>query len=469
MSTVAVSYSSLWNSASEAKDVAKRLDKYANHLSDQVLKKLDRYEGSWTSNLSVAKSKINGKITELRDEADKYESYSKDLLDLRDECKEVDKKVKNRVSNLTAQFKENHGIKNNVVVNYISYVLTARGNSTAVGRWVNDRHDENRKNAKYLKDSIKEWYNYDGGKELIKGVVIGVLEIALAVVAIVGAVVTIVGAIVSGTWAIGAIFALIGGCIALANGVSNLVNEAMAYNATSNGDPATGRRRSDIDTLTEWIRKDFDSKLAHAIAFGIDVVNLVCIVTKLATDGIKIVKNGATWLKDMGGFKGLLGGLKTGFKDVLSTIKSGDWARILEFGKGFLKDIGGEIKSHFNFKDLDGFKNILGFTKDIFKDGPIMASLKNLLLGSLDIDVKIDGELKETSISDLIDFGEDIWKKIFNSPVFQGDAINVDLSNLDFDFANIGAKLDVKTDINISIPDVYMPNVNTGKVLAAAA
>lgn len=462
MSTVAVSYNSLWDAAYEAKGVAKKLDKYADQLSSKVIKKLDKYNGEWSSNLSVAKSKANLKINELRNEQDKYETYAKELLDLRQECKDVDSKVRKRVSSLTAQFKESHGIKNNVVVNYISYVITSRVNKNSGGRWLNSTVDKVSKETDYLKDTIKEWYNYEGGKELIKGVVVGVLEIALAVCAI-------VGVILSGTWTLGAIAALIGGCIALANGVSNVVNEAMAYWATNGGDPATGRRRSDIDTLTAWIRKDCDSKLAHAIAFGIDVVNLVCIVTKLTTDGIKIIKNGSAWIKSMGGFKGMLSNIKTGFKDVWATIKSGNWTDILEFGKAFLKDIGGEIKGHFTFENFDGFKNVMGLTKDIFKDGVLMASLKNLLLSSIDIDIKdANGKIKETSITDLIDFGEDIYKKIFKSPVFTDDSIKVDLTKFDFDFSGIGEKLDVKTDVNISIPKVYMPNIPT-RVVAQAA
>lgn len=452
MSTVAVSYGSLWDAANEAKGVAKKLDKYADQLHSRVVKKLDKYDGNWSSNMSNAKSRVNQKISQLRNEQEKFETYSKDLLDLRDECKEVDKRVRKKVSSLTAQFKESHGIRNNVVVNYISYVLTARGNETAFKRWVNDRGDEARSVRNYLKDSIKEWYNYEGGKELIKGVVIGVLEIAVAVCAI-------VGVILSGTWTVAAVAALIGGCIALANGVSNLVNEALAYYETSGGDPATGRRRSDIDTLTSWIRHDFDSKLAHGIAFGIDVVNLVCVVTTLVSDGIQIVKNGKIWLKDIGGIKGIGKAIKTGFKDIFSTIKSGNWTDILEFGKAFFVDIGGEIKQHFNFEDIKGFKNILSLTKDVFKDGVIMASLKNLVLGSIDIDVKNEkGELEETSITDILDFGEDIFKKIFGSPVFDGDLVEVDLSKFEFDFSNIGKKLDVKTDIHISIPKNYLPD-----------
>ena len=93
MSTASISYSSLKDASNEAKSVTKKLDKYADSLYDNVYKKLNKYDGSWTSNLSTAKSKTNAKISELRSEQSKYETYATDLIDLRDECKEVDKAV----------------------------------------------------------------------------------------------------------------------------------------------------------------------------------------------------------------------------------------------------------------------------------------------------------------------------------------------------------------------------------------
>lgn len=136
MSTASISYSSLKNASNEAKSVAKKLDKYADSLYDNVYKKLNKYDGSWTSNLSTAKSKTNAKISELRSEQSKYETYATDLIDLCDECKEVDKAVRSKVSSLTASFKEAHGIRNSKVENAISYFFTGLGNETAFGRWL---------------------------------------------------------------------------------------------------------------------------------------------------------------------------------------------------------------------------------------------------------------------------------------------------------------------------------------------
>ena len=250
MSIASISYGSLKDASNEAKDVAKKLGKYADSLYDNVYKKLSKYDGDWTSNLSTASSKTNSKISELRSEQSKYEAYATDLIDLRDECKEVDKAVKSNVSSLTASFKEAHGIRNSKIENAINYFFTGLGNKTAFGRWLGGAKDDFDTGMNYFKDSIKAWYNYDGGKELVKGVLVGLLEVALGVLAI-------VGTILSGGALLVVIAGVVGGIIAVANGIANIANEGAAYMTTRGGDPATGRRRSKINTLQDYLRSSF--------------------------------------------------------------------------------------------------------------------------------------------------------------------------------------------------------------------
>ena len=246
MSIASISYGSIKNAASEARDVAKKLDKYANTIDNSVYKKLNKYDGPWTGNISSARSKANAKIDWLRDEAGRYRDYADDLDNLKEECERVDKAVKSKVSSLTASFKETHGINNNVVINTISYLFTSVTNSTSTGRWMNTQTDAFETEASYHKQAIEDWYDYNGGKQLITGIAVAALEIAIAVAAIVlsgGAVLVVVATV-------------IGSLIAIANGVCNIVNEVRAYNLTQDGDPATGKRRSDQDTIQDTLRID---------------------------------------------------------------------------------------------------------------------------------------------------------------------------------------------------------------------
>ena len=215
MSTVAISYRSLKDASNEADAVAKKLDRYADSLYDDVYKKLNKYDGPWSSHVSSAKTNTNNKINDLRAEQEKYESYADDLINLRDECERVDKAVKTSVSTLTASFKEAYGIRNNAVENAINYIVTGLKNKTAVGRWIGGVKDTFEAGKNYLKDSIKEWYNYKGGKELIVGTLVGLIEVAIGVLAI-------AGAILSGGALVAVIAGVVGGIIAIANGAANI-------------------------------------------------------------------------------------------------------------------------------------------------------------------------------------------------------------------------------------------------------
>ena len=224
MSQACISYSSLKDASSEASQVAKKLNKYANNLDSQIYKKLNSYGGSYTTNISQAKSNVNTKIADLRKRSKAYSTYSQDLSDLKDQCVSTDKAVKSNVSKLTASFKSANGIRDSKVQNSINYFLTGIGNKTSAGRWLGNKKDEAGSALSNIKDSIKTWYNYDGGKELIKGALVGLLEVAIGVLAV-------VSAILSGGVLV-VIAGVVGGIIAIANGIANIWNEHKAYNAT---------------------------------------------------------------------------------------------------------------------------------------------------------------------------------------------------------------------------------------------
>ena len=169
MSKVTISYSSLKSASSEANQVAKKMTRYANNLNSAVYKKLSNYNGSYTSNISTAKSKSNSKISELKAKSKSYSKYADDLTALKDECLSTDKSVRSKVSQLTASFKEANGIKNSKVKNAINYCLTSFGNSTVAGRWVGNTSDKVTSVKDHITQSLKDWWNYDGGKQLVKG------------------------------------------------------------------------------------------------------------------------------------------------------------------------------------------------------------------------------------------------------------------------------------------------------------
>ena len=496
MSTASISYSSLKNASNEAKSVAKKLDKYADSLYDNVYKKLNKYDGSWTSNLSTAKSKTNAKISELRSEQSKYETYATDLIDLCDECKEVDKAVRSKVSSLTASFKEAHGIRNSKVENAISYFFTGLGNETAFGRWLGGKKDNFDSGMNYFKDSIKEWYNYEGGKELISGVLVGLLEVAIGVLAI-------VGAILSGGALLVIIAGVVGGIIAVANGIANFWNEQKAYSSTRNGDPATGRRRSDVNTWQDYLRSSFafgDSgenylynEFYNGLATGIDIVNLACTVVTVVSSAGKLLKNGYKWatgnaakVKDITlkqvFSKDTFAAFKGKFADIKAAFQARGWTSVKDFGGQMFKDFGRNLNGEFfDFFETNGdfnqkgavssIKNMLSIPKDILSDGFTISNIGKIGLTSIvlpgltaftvnSVDGTIisgdGGQLQfdftdKVTVNDITGLFENGGKigSTIGTLTSTDSAINVDVMD----------KLANSCNINISVPKVYIPNI----------
>ena len=199
------------------------------------------------------------------------------------------------------------------------------------GRWLNEKADQIDSGVDYLKQSIEDWYDYNGGKEFIKGILVGVLEIAIAVV---GVVILFLGTI-SGVWAvIVAVATVVAAVIAVVNGFTNIVNEFRALGYGSD-DPATAKRKSDLNTVQDTLRVETDSEFWHNFATGIDIVNIVCSVITVVDSAGKLLKNGYKWatgnLDDLKDLK---------IKDILSKDGRG------KFWSGFKGKIGDSLGTH---------------------------------------------------------------------------------------------------------------------------
>ena len=504
MSTASISYSSLKDASSEAKAVAKKLDKYADSLYSNVYKKLNKYDGSWNSNVSTASSKTNAKISELRSEQSRYETYATDLIDLRDECKEVDKAVKSKVSSLTASFKEAHGIRNSKVENAISYFFTGLGNETAFGRWLGGKKDDISSEMNYFKDSIKEWYNYEGGKELITGVLVGLLEVAIGVLAI-------VGAILSGGALLVVIAGVVGGIIAVANGVANIWNESKAYSSTKNGDPATGRRRSEINSWQDYLRSSFifgDSgenyhynEFYNGLATGIDIVNLACTIVTVVSSAGKLLKNGYKWatgnaakVKDITlkqvFSKDTFTAFKGKFADIKAAFQARGWASVKDLGGQMFKDFGRNLKGEFfDFFETNGdfnwkgavssIKNMLSIPKDILSDGFTISNIGKIGLTSIVLPGltaftvnSVDGTIISGDGGQLqFDFTDKVTVNDITGLFEKGGKIGSSIGDLTSSNSVINVdvmdKLTNSCNINISIPEVYIPSIEMPVLRAA--
>jgi hypothetical protein len=396
MSIASISYSSLRNAASEAKSVAKRLDNYADAIDRTVYGKLNSYNGPWSSNLSTAKSRASSKISALRAQSTKYDRYADDLTDLKEQCEATDKSVRTKVSSLTATFKENHGIKDNKVINAISYFFTSIGNNTSIGRWLGDVRDQFTARFDHFKQSISDWFHWDGGKELLTGIAVFLVELALGIA-------TIALAVISGGALLVIIAGVIAGSIMILNSFANMANEGNAYRATRADDPATGRRLSATNTLADTMRQD-DSRFLHGFANTLDAVNTVCTIVTAVSGLGNLAKKGFKWatgnpaelssirVKDIltkQNFSTFAGKFKTtivnGWTETTKALQRGDWqffrGAAKNFGTDFLNNLKGDFWKFDNTKDgLKSTKNILSSINSFNSSGVNLTSLGNVAL-----------------------------------------------------------------------------------------
>lgn len=465
MSKVSISYSSLRNAKGESKALSKKLDKYADHLNDQVYRKLTSYSGTVTDNISQAKSNLSSKISNLRSASQKYENYARDLGDLKDECKNVDKSVKSKVSNLTASFKKNNGIRNSHIENGFAYIGTSLGNSTAGGRWVRDKKDEFDTDMEYIRDSIKEWYNYEGGKELIKGVLVGVLEV-------VGAVLAVIIAITTGGALIAVIAGVIAGCIALFNGIINIGNEIAAYETTQFGDPATARRYSREDSIQDVWRTEaeYASSEWQSRANAIDFVNTVCTAITVISSLGKLAQNSCKWatgensLKGMN-FKQILSGFKGKFSEIAQAFKTGGWSTLKDYGKFMTSDFIKNLNGKYFKQGIKSVKSVVDISKDFIKKGITFRTVFDFLAPGFTV-FKYEGtEVSGIIIGDggqmQMDFSKNSTLDEISGIVEKFTDGKLSLSNDDSSISSsVLEKLSTSCNVKINIPDIYVPQIS---------
>lgn len=276
MSVISVSYAKLSGAEREARNVANRLNNYANSLEWHIYNKLNGYSGEHSENIEYARRNTFNKIIQLQEKADIYNRYASGINEICECCERTDKAVKLNISRLTAAFKESHGIKTGKVRTSIERILVKSGNRY---HWISDAEY----GAHNIKTALDTWWNYEGGKQKVIGISVAVIKIAAGVCAVVVAVL----GVLSGGLTLVIIAKVVVGLITTLNAVVNLQNELRArevYNDSNNYDPATARRLSDEDTIQDTIRAEAgsDIKKWYGIAGAIDTVNTVCTVVMIA-------------------------------------------------------------------------------------------------------------------------------------------------------------------------------------------
>lgn len=492
MAKANISYVSLTASQSEAYSVARKLDKYAEHLNSQVYNKLNNY-GGYSSDILQAKSKINMKVNDLYSRAEAYRTYAQNIKDLEYICFSVDNAVKGDVSTLTGTFKTNNDIRDSKIQNGINLLLTSMGNSTVTGRWLGDKKDQFNSIKEYLKQRLEDWWDYEGGVELVKGIAIGVLEVVIAVCTVV----------LTGGSALVVFAGILGGLIALGSAFTNIYNEKKAYDLAQNGDPATGRRRSDINSIQDYLRSSFIyedhgedlskktyNKWLDVGAATIDIASIVCSAVTFVDGMGTLMKNAYKWttgsmadVKNLSlkniltkdnfvAFRTKLGStMSNGKTEVKEAVRMKDVAwlqrKSIEFGDDFLNNLsnGYTFDIFAENKDVKEFvksgakltRNYASITKMLIADG---INLKNIV-GSIGFETIV---LKNTSIANVTTYNGG------NTGALSYNIESIKLTDITGKFGDIGkitsscgdlfSKLGGNSTVSIRIPDISIPDIS---------
>lgn len=486
MSTAAISYNSLSNAAGDARGVSRRLNAYADSLNRDVYRRLNSYSGSHTQSIQASCQYVGNKMDVLRSRAEAYDRYASDLDDLKTVCANTDRAVRGMVEKLTGEFKDAHNIPNSKVENAINYFLTSIKNSSSAGRWLGDNKDKLTQRKDYIKQSIEDWWDYEGGKQFAKGVGEALLGIAAAVAGF-----SLGGGILG-------ILAVIGGTIAIFNGVVNLVNEGRAYHEThNNNDPAAGRRLSNENTIQDVMRNESEENVGmwHKIANGIDIAEIVCDVADFVKSGKELVQNAYKWTMgsmaklDNLDIRNILTkdhikafgqkiqlNAKLGLMEIKSAINLKDFSNVnsilLEFGSDFMNNLKNSYTDFSSWESqAKSIGNIVKIPQTLLEGG---FTAKNLLvdIGLLSIVMPNLPTLSTGPMATYLpDVGDTLtmYKFDFFNPINDTYQLFDKMENIySAGKLSIGriisgddlrGKLATLSNINISVPGIFIPDI----------
>lgn len=493
VSKISIKYSSISAAKSEAKSVARKLDNYYDSLNSSVYKKLSNYSGPSSSNITDAKRSIGRKLNALNSAKNAYTNYANSLSDLTESCKQVDKRVKASIERLASQFKARNGIKNSWIENTFSGIISFFENKTPLGRWFSTARDLASSVLGRLKDKIKAWYMFDGGKDFVKGVLIGVLEVVIGVC-------SLIAAIASGGALIVVLAGVIGAAIAIGNGVLNIINEGRAV-FTAGNDPALAKRLHGENSFQDMVRCEAlknvknwytASKTVTAVSFACTAITLISDIGKLLDKGLRWATGSSELsMKDYFStknykslFKKTFDAVKTGFKDFGQSLSGAGGITLTSVIQGLSSDVGkalkvfkGDFFQHFRDVFAKGtaptIKEFAGIAKSIIAAESmgdlIFAGFEKLVVPSIVLDhnailgIEKSGQVKWEydwlKFKDLYSIPTDFSKKIVGSDLFKPSFKN-GISNNAYDKLSSASKIDIK------IPTIDIPQFSFKEVVS---
>lgn len=286
MSSVTINYEHMSNVSKYAFNAASRMTDYIDDLSGKVISQYDRISGGPSSQTRESEYYISQKISRLKEKAKNYSNFAGSVKRLSTTAQEIDEDIAKKIKISKEQFIAKHDyISSNWWTDIKDWFIDLK-NSCPLFEAIGNLIEQMISGFKNALDEFKEWYRWNGGKEII-GVVL----------AAAGAVASLVIAICSAVppFTVVAVCAAIGAAIAAINAMVNVYTSYKAFRARQNGDPAWAKVYGDQDTLQDVLRQtNFGDGMLNSLSYlgamGLDVVQIVCDFVAIY-DGIRNVRN----------------------------------------------------------------------------------------------------------------------------------------------------------------------------------
>lgn len=309
MSVLAINYNEINTVISAANSISRKADEYANNLSWSVSGRIDSVTGGANDILTSSKYYVDAKINKLRSKSYAYGALANRINNFAENARKIDKQVARIIAYEKTRFQNTTGLgAKGPAAGFIEWLVGLK-NKCPILEYIGNINSRLSTYIKSIKDEIRHWYEFEGGKEWLaygRAIVGAVVALALFIVTLPAS-----GFI--------AICAAIGAAIAAINAIYNVYSSVKSYEAARNGDPAWAKIYGDEDKLTDFFRRhNFGSKrlnqVMDVVSFGIDGAELFTGVVSIGA-GIKKLADKPFKLKCLNKYfdskNGLLSYMKT--------------------------------------------------------------------------------------------------------------------------------------------------------------
>lgn len=312
MATLVIDYDSLTRVATNASNLAKKAETYANDLTNKVLNKFSGISGGSTANTADAHYYVKAKITALRTKQSSYSGLSTQITTFVENAKRIDQEVEKMIATNQEKFlsKNEHLRIDGGKASILNWLVDLK-NSCPLFEVIGNALRDIGTSTSDMFANIKYWYKCEGGKESV--------DFALAIGgAIAAALLFVISLPASGFVAI---CAMIGAAITAINAFTNVFTSYAAMKSAKNDDPAWARIYSKQDKFSDVLRQtNFDdgltNRLSYGIATGIDGVELFCNIVNIV-NAVGQIKSKFSFIQNY--FDKNHGGLFTYFKEAKYT------------------------------------------------------------------------------------------------------------------------------------------------------